>query len=561
MRTIHSELLIRFVSLAALAAACASASAAVIHVNAAAPVLGDGASWTTAMPHLTDALAAAQVGDEIWVVGGTYYPDTSGANPTGSGNRAASFEMKSGVRVLGGFAGNEGAASDRNPAVNLTVLSGDIGARGPSADNSYNIVAAVGVVAATVNGTDYLPVLDGFTLRLAVADGVTTEDTYLGGGIYMHGGTTLAVSNCRFENNWSRGGGGISVLGGSAPVISACVFTGNYGWSAGAVRSYGSSPTISDCLFQSNTGGYGGAIGTNEYAGGLVERCVFLTNHGVNGGAVQCAGFSTTVFRDCMFRKNRAEYLNAFQQRWNGGAVNNWCSGTTWINCVMAGNTCNGNGGAFYDGGPSGTRPTIVNCTMYGNYSRDGGAVAADPNHTPLIRNTIVWDNTVSAGDPSLFGGVVVERCDVQGMVVGTGNGNLNVDPQFVSPLGNDGMNATGDEDFGLLGTSLLIDAGDNTYLPPGVPTDYAGNARIVDGEQNGTADVDLGAFEFLPPPPPPCIGDANGDRQVTFADVTSILTNWGGPGPLGDSDTSGVVNFADITATLTNWGANCNPS
>ncbi|MDX2115075.1 MAG: hypothetical protein SFZ24_05565 [Planctomycetota bacterium] len=52
--------------------------------------------------------------------------------------------------------------------------------------------------------------------------------------------------------------------------------------------------------------------------------------------------------------------------------------------------------------------------------------------------------------------------------------------------------------------------------------------------------------------------GDANGDCVVSFADVTSVLANWGSAGWVGDADSSGSVNFSDITAALANWNAAC---
>lgn len=62
--------------------------------------------------------------------------------------------------------------------------------------------------------------------------------------------------------------------------------------------------------------------------------------------------------------------------------------------------------------------------------------------------------------------------------------------------------------------------------------------------------------------PPPPCLGDANGDGMVTFSDVTAILANFGsdytpGTGP-GDSNFDGFVNFGDVTTTLANFGTPC---
>lgn len=61
---------------------------------------------------------------------------------------------------------------------------------------------------------------------------------------------------------------------------------------------------------------------------------------------------------------------------------------------------------------------------------------------------------------------------------------------------------------------------------------------------------------------PPACPGDADGNGLVEFADITSVLGNWGadyspGTGP-GDADGNGVVNFGDITSVLGNWGGTC---
>lgn len=61
--------------------------------------------------------------------------------------------------------------------------------------------------------------------------------------------------------------------------------------------------------------------------------------------------------------------------------------------------------------------------------------------------------------------------------------------------------------------------------------------------------------------PPPVCTGDADASNSVNFADITSVLTNFGNvyptPGP-GDANFNTIVDFADITAVLTNFGATC---
>ena len=59
-------------------------------------------------------------------------------------------------------------------------------------------------------------------------------------------------------------------------------------------------------------------------------------------------------------------------------------------------------------------------------------------------------------------------------------------------------------------------------------------------------------------PAPPRCLGDADFDDDVDFADITTVLANLGAPTPYGDANTSGLVNFGDITTVLSNLGRAC---
>lgn len=78
-------------------------------------------------------------------------------------------------------------------------------------------------------------------------------------------------------------------------------------------------------------------------------------------------------------------------------------------------------------------------------------------------------------------------------------------------------------------------------------------------------ASVPLDAGFMLVPlaAPPPCLGDADGDGDHDFGDITSVLTNFGMTGePFaeGDADGGGDVSFGDITAVLTAFGLPCLP-
>jgi hypothetical protein len=61
---------------------------------------GDGSSWSSAYGSLQDALDSAEPNDSIWVAEGTYKP-TKLYDPCDV--RTATFQMKNGVGIYGGF--------------------------------------------------------------------------------------------------------------------------------------------------------------------------------------------------------------------------------------------------------------------------------------------------------------------------------------------------------------------------------------------------------------------------------------------------------------------------
>lgn len=77
---------------------------------------------------------------------------------------------------------------------------------------------------------------------------------------------------------------------------------------------------------------------------------------------------------------------------------------------------------------------------------------------------------------------------------INDGGGNFTADPGFANAAAGD---------YSLAAGSSLIDRGDPGAPAIGEPaTDLAGNARVVDGDGNGSAIADVGAFEFAPRPP-----------------------------------------------------------
>ena len=82
------------------------------------------------------------------------------------------------------------------------------------------------------------------------------------------------------------------------------------------------------------------------------------------------------------------------------------------------------------------------------------------------------------------------------------GEGNLEADPLFVDPLGPDGAAGTDDDNLRLQPGSPCIDAGTNSPTG-GLPAeDPDGSPRVLDGDGDGEAVVDMGAYEYRIPMP-----------------------------------------------------------
>ncbi len=249
---------------------------------------GDGKSWKSATNDLQAALKTAKKGTEIWVAEGLY-------TPTEGRDRNESFEIKEGVQVYGGFAGNEKTRADRKVELHPTILSGNIG-HDDADDNSFNVVAMQNVTSATV--------LDGFivTNGFANGNGQSGERTRSGGGLFINASVAAnpLIKNCVFIDNFAKDGGAVFVTarngGQAAPLFKNCTFESNSAdLDGGAVnldgRSKGQNNTVfTACAFNNNKGNYGGAVfcyGLNGESSPVMTNCWMAENSAyVKGGAV-----------------------------------------------------------------------------------------------------------------------------------------------------------------------------------------------------------------------------------------------------------------------------------
>jgi hypothetical protein len=228
---------------------------------------------------------------------------------------------------------------------------------------------------------------------------------------------------------------------GANTILQGFTITGGVSTQGGGMFNGGANPTVTNCLFSGNSAEAGGGM--------------------FNGGA------NPTV-TNCIFSGNSANY---------GGGMWNYTASPTVTNCTFSSNKATWRGSGMYNEYKS--YPTVTNCTFTSNTGACGMWNRLDCS--PTVTNCIFWGNSpwqiynVENSTP------VVTYSDVQGGYSGTGN--IDADPIFADGNGR------------LSPGSPCIDAGDNSAVTKA--TDLDGNLRIIDGDGNGTAIVDMGAYEI----------------------------------------------------------------
>jgi len=437
----------------------------------------DGSSWIDAYTDLQDALSAARNSGgaftEIWVAAGTYRPTIEG------GDRTATFQLVSGVGVFGGFAGGETGRIQRDPDLNVTILSGDLngddgfGFRGsdccighgtPGCDNDA-CEAAVCAVDPFCCDDAWDRTCERRTVCLcgqmcsSRCDNVFHIVTGSGASAAaILDGFMITGGNANGGDAPTNRGGGLVIVTGQ-PIVTGCVFANNIAESLGGAVYTNSTPRLTNCRFIGNSAASGGGL-ASELGRPTLVNCTFSGN----------------VASD------------------SGGAVIQIGGGATMSNCTLSANVAAVSGGIRNR--LSGT-PVITNCILSGNIDNGGVDESAQLSNDPFSRPFVNY--TCIQGLTPVFGGL----------------GNIGGDPLFEDSDGPDGQPGTLDDNFRLSQGSPCIDAGANGGVPPDaadldsdgnrterVPFDLSGRPRFVDEPatmNTGSGSppiVDMGAHE-----------------------------------------------------------------
>jgi len=233
---------------------------------------GDGSTWANAGGDLQFAIdkVANTGGGQVWVAEGVYLP-TSFPNG-GMAAQEKHFSLANGVKIYGRFPlTGDPVFSDRDPALHLTVCSGDLGAGGDPRDNAYHVFYHPRGL-----DLDSSARLDGFTIRDGNANAFGDHEK--GGGMFNDRNAPLVV-RCVFTANEAASEGGAMANLGASPILVNCVFTGNTAVVGGAIFNFQSSPAIFNTVFFENTASrLGGAMFNESESEPLLGSCTIFAN-------------------------------------------------------------------------------------------------------------------------------------------------------------------------------------------------------------------------------------------------------------------------------------------
>lgn len=335
---------------------------------------GNGTSWDDAsgdLQRMIDELADNNPQDlpgEVWVAAGTYEPQSQLIQGTGY---SASFRMRDGISVYGGFASGESSKTEREKKEggmpwefkNQTVLMAAYYVRNESnpsfTRNKWTLTSDSRHVVWFApmpgeEGTFTQPTyLDGVTIMGGYAQGGTGVDDFKtdrGAGVYMDGRNTYLTNSIVKENYATGNGGGVYLKDGRVQ---------------------------STLIYNNNADQNGGAVYVDDQ--GLVHRSMLTNNSARNGAGVYLDNQQPTDGEE-----DHPEYL-------------------ILSTCVVSNNTASGNGAVYCDEGGVLLQNTITNnnCVTATdatdpNASQTGGIYI---NRYALVANSVIWNNRMSDGN------------------------------------------------------------------------------------------------------------------------------------------------------------------
>ena len=297
---------------------------------------------------------------------------------------------------------------------------------------------------------------------------ITNNSAEISGGIIN--GDMMIINNSTISNNTATAGngGGIFNFGSGVMVINNSAISDNSAvYYSGGIGNYGMI-TINNSTISGNSADYGGGIHNNGTI--TVSNSTISDNSARNG--------------------------------LGGGFYNGYNNTANISNSTISGNSATDHGGGIYNDGSI----TINSSTITNNHiGTAGGGISSygDPYANATITNTIISGNIISGtttpNDLALYGGITDTFTSGGHNLIGTIQAEITAfnatgDQTGINNPKLNNLSNNGGETFthALQFDSLAIDSGDSCGT-----TDQRGYMRPKDGDGDGNAICDIGAYEY----------------------------------------------------------------
>jgi hypothetical protein len=346
--------------------------------------------------------------------------------------------LRSGVSVVGAGAGlSRVEGGGRAPVA--TLLDCDASTR----LQGFTLTGGLGPFGGGVLVRGGAPII---TLNDIVANSAATATGYSYGGGLAALNSSVLVSENRIEGNDADVGGGVEITGG-APHVTRNLITGNLATVGGGLDAYLAIAT-------------GAVIRGNTIVSNTASKY---------GGGMEVGGLGSPIVSSNLIVGNVATGSGPFGSY--GGGVDVYYSEIRLINNTLADNTADRGGGVALLADVFGS-PALANNLLYRNRAAKDGGGAHMEVFEAVVLNNIFFEN--SRDD---CGGVSAQLC--------SDPTNLFADPLFVG---------ASTSDYRLRPGSPAIDSASAQWAPA---DDFRGQRRPLDGDRDGVAGFDRGAYEY----------------------------------------------------------------
>lgn len=357
------------------------------------------------------------------------------------------------------------SCDNSSPSIRNVVITGNNGTGFYCSNNSAPVLNGVNICRNGVGGIQCY----NSSIRI-FNSGIGNNRSYNpGAGVFLDGSgaffRNVNIMQNEYRGSWysGAGGGGVFCINSSPVFIESSISDNISLKGAGGIHCIESTLYLAKAELEGNKGVTGGGL--------------YLDQSGVTMLNVELSGNTANMAGGAYFRRSEADLTNM----------------------LVTGNAA-GTGAGLYFRESEGL---MKNVTIAENIAKIAGGAVFNYRTDLNLWNCVLWNNPPeeivhfsTSGSPSQLG---IYYSDVMGGQEGIdvhgpglldwGAGCLDADPLFAG---------SGTDPFSLAFHSPCIDAGprnpDWLDLPP---YDIRGNERILDGDQNSLAIVDMGAYEF----------------------------------------------------------------